>query len=248
MEKLEDLKQDPNNFRKHNERNRSMVNRSLREVGAARSIVIDEEGAILAGNCTAEQAAVLGLGLKVVDVDANTLVAVRRRGLTEEEKQKLALYDNRATELSEWDAEALAEINSVDVLGPLFEVRELEAVLASVAPPPLAPPQSAAAGAGAVSTGQPPSAPLPADPASQATPASGPPIRGDDAPAPAASTLPVSQVRMVQLFYLPEGMDEFMRILRRAREIWEGSASEAVLELMREWEKAKVQEEEPVDA
>ena len=48
--KLSDLKQDRNNARKHNPRNIGMVANAIREVGVARSGVIDEHGNILAGN------------------------------------------------------------------------------------------------------------------------------------------------------------------------------------------------------
>lgn len=47
---LGDLRPDPRNARKHNPRNIGMIEAALHEVGAARSIVIDEEGTILAGN------------------------------------------------------------------------------------------------------------------------------------------------------------------------------------------------------
>jgi hypothetical protein len=39
--------------------------------------------------------------VQVVDTDGEMLVAVRRRGLTPEQKARLALYDNRAAELAE---------------------------------------------------------------------------------------------------------------------------------------------------
>jgi hypothetical protein len=41
---LRDLKPDPQNARKHTSRNVAMVVDALQEVGAARSIVIDEKG------------------------------------------------------------------------------------------------------------------------------------------------------------------------------------------------------------
>jgi hypothetical protein len=76
--------------------------------GAARSIVIDEAGVILAGNATAEAAADAGITqVKVVDADGETLVAVRRTGLTPQQKIDLALSDNRANDLSEFDPDVL---------------------------------------------------------------------------------------------------------------------------------------------
>jgi len=49
---LASLRPDPNNARRHTPRNVGMIETALREVGAARSIVIDEDGVILAGNAT----------------------------------------------------------------------------------------------------------------------------------------------------------------------------------------------------
>lgn len=116
---ISDLTPDPQNPRKRTERSSGMLSRSLQEVGAARSIVIDENGQILAGNGTVEAAAEVGIeNVKVVDVDGNTIVAVRRSGLTEEQKVKLALYDNRTADLATWDAEILLEIDrEIDLSG-----------------------------------------------------------------------------------------------------------------------------------
>ncbi len=58
---LRDLNPDPQNARKHTARNVAMVVDALQEVGAARSIVIDEKGVILAGNATIKAAGRGGL-------------------------------------------------------------------------------------------------------------------------------------------------------------------------------------------
>ncbi len=50
--RLDQLVQDPKNARRHTERNLAMIAESLETVGAARSIVIDERGRVLAGNAT----------------------------------------------------------------------------------------------------------------------------------------------------------------------------------------------------
>lgn len=85
-----------------------MVSDALRHVGAARSIVIDEDNLILAGNGVTEAAAEAGITrLKIIDADGNELVAVRRVGLTAEQKRALAIYDNRTAELAEWNWDQL---------------------------------------------------------------------------------------------------------------------------------------------
>jgi DNA modification methylase len=129
---IADLTPDPKNARKHTPRNIGMIERALGEVGAARSIVIDEDGRILAGNGTVEAAAAAGITrVQVVEADGETIIAVRRRGLTEEQKRRLALYDNRAAELADgWDADVLLEMVN-DGLDPsaFFYDRELGDIL-----------------------------------------------------------------------------------------------------------------------
>ena len=76
---LRDLKPDPQNARKHTPRNVAMVLDALHEVGAARSIVIDEKGVVLAGNATIKAAGQAGFArVKVVDADGSEIIAVRR--------------------------------------------------------------------------------------------------------------------------------------------------------------------------
>mgnify|MGYP001309535563 CR=1 FL=1 len=129
---LKDLTLDPENARKHSSRGLGMLVDTLHQVGAARSIVIDEEGVVLAGNLTVEAAAEAGIErVKVVEADGNELVAVRRTGLTYEQKKQLALRDNRVGEMSEWDPEELNRLvqeGAVDLDG-LFFPEELDAVL-----------------------------------------------------------------------------------------------------------------------
>ena len=103
-----DLKPDPKNARKHNPRNIGMIERALGEVGAARSIVVDEDGNVLAGNGVIEAAANAGIErVRVIDADGNEIIAVRRSGLTPEQKKKLAYYDNRTAEIADWDVEQI---------------------------------------------------------------------------------------------------------------------------------------------
>lgn len=44
------VKFDRRNYRKHGDRNRKLIRKSLDELGAGRSIVIDAEGEIIGGN------------------------------------------------------------------------------------------------------------------------------------------------------------------------------------------------------
>ena len=105
---ISELKADPKNRRKHNARNLDMVATALKEVGAARSIVIDEDDVVLAGNGVTEAAKAAGITkVRVIEADGDELIAVRRSNLTDEQKRALAMYDNRSAELAEWDLEQL---------------------------------------------------------------------------------------------------------------------------------------------
>src|SRR3972149_4161612 len=106
---IKDLTLDPVNRRSHNPRNSGMMVDALHQVGAARSIVIDEDNVILAGNGVTEAAAEAGITkLRVIEAHGDELIAVRRRGLTAEQKRHLAMADNRTAELATWNTEQLA--------------------------------------------------------------------------------------------------------------------------------------------
>jgi len=132
---LTDLKPDPKNARRHPERNLQMIQKSLQEVGAARSIVIDEDNVILAGNGVIAAAEAAGIRrVHVIEAGGEEIIAVRRTGLTDEQKVKLALYDNRTAELAEWNAEQLvADLDAGLDLGNMWQDYELQELLKGVA-------------------------------------------------------------------------------------------------------------------
>jgi hypothetical protein len=133
---LADLVPDRRNARRHTARNLAQIEAALTEVGAARSIVIDEDGTILAGNATVQAASQVGIEkVRIIETDGTELVAVRRTGLTPEQKRRLALFDNRAAALAEWDAGVLAALADEIDLSALWEDDELAAILAQASPP-----------------------------------------------------------------------------------------------------------------
>lgn len=80
---LDALIPDPHNARTHGERNLALIAEALTDVGAARSIVVDETGTVLAGNATVAAASRAGLSrVRIIDADGTELIAVRRSGLT----------------------------------------------------------------------------------------------------------------------------------------------------------------------
>lgn len=129
---IQDLRSDHRNARKRTDRSASLIAESLQRYGAARSIVIDEEGRILAGNGTVEGAKAAGIEkVRIIETEGDELIAVRRAGLTEEQKVGLALADNRTSDLSEWDGLMLHELAADQDLAPWFEEDELAALLPS---------------------------------------------------------------------------------------------------------------------
>jgi hypothetical protein len=130
---LEALLQDPKNARRRTQRSTGMIERSLREFGAARSLVVDERGVILAGNGTAEAAAAIGIErVLVIPADGRTLVAVQRTDLSPSQKAEYGVADNRSSDLSEFDGKALNALleDHADLdLSPYFTDDEFKALV-----------------------------------------------------------------------------------------------------------------------
>jgi hypothetical protein len=135
MATLRDLKPDPRNARKRTDRSASLIQESLQRFGAARSIVIDEDNRILAGNGTVEGAKAAGIEkVRIIEASGDELVAVRRTGLTEEQKIGLALADNRTSDLSDWDPLMLQQLSETHDVSPWFEPEDLNALIGDPEP------------------------------------------------------------------------------------------------------------------
>ena len=130
MTSINDLQNDHKNARKRTDRSSKLIKESLQKFGAARSIVIDENNRILAGNGTIAGAKAAGIkNLKVIETDGNEIIAVKRTGLSEDEKVGLALADNRTSDLSEWDINMLEELSQEHDLNPWFDNDDLKELL-----------------------------------------------------------------------------------------------------------------------
>jgi hypothetical protein len=120
---IRDLHFDSNNANKGTSRGRALLGDSIQQYGAGRSILLDKNNRIIAGNKTAEVAGENGLqNIIVVDTDGNDLVAVRRKDLdleTDKRARNLAILDNRVGELDlEWD---FPKINDLQIDGEDME-------------------------------------------------------------------------------------------------------------------------------
>lgn len=112
------IRQDLRNYRKHGEKNQTLIKKSLVECGAGRSILTDSEGNIIAGNGVFEQAQKLNIPVKVIETDGSELVVVQRTDLKtdDERRRQLAIMDNSTADSSEFDLELLSEDFQLDEL------------------------------------------------------------------------------------------------------------------------------------
>lgn len=105
--KIDELKFDDKNFNKHTEYGMSLLEKSLRENGAGRSILIDKDNNIIAGNGIVESAGQIGLDkVKVIETTGDEIIAVKRTDISLNSKKgrKMALADNSTARADlEWD-------------------------------------------------------------------------------------------------------------------------------------------------
>lgn len=132
--KVADFVQDDENANRGTLEGQELLERSLVAVGAGRSILVDREGRIIAGNKT--QLAALKAGIedaRVIETDGQELVVVKRTDLdleADDDARQLAYFDNRSGELNlEWDGLQLAfDLGSgLDLTGVLGPGRERNA-------------------------------------------------------------------------------------------------------------------------
>ena len=110
---IEQLKFDDKNFNKHTEYGMGLLEKSLRENGAGRSVLVDKDDNIIAGNGIVEAAQKAGiLKTRIVEVTGDELVVVKRTDIELDSKKgrRMALADNAtaAADLS-WDEERIGE-------------------------------------------------------------------------------------------------------------------------------------------
>lgn len=111
--RIESLTPDDKNFNKHSEYGMHLLDKSLRQFGAGRSILIDKNNRIIAGNGIVEAAAAIDLDdVIVIETNGNQLVAVKRTDIDLDSAQgrELALADNATSAANlQWDADAIME-------------------------------------------------------------------------------------------------------------------------------------------
>lgn len=113
-----EIKFDKRNYRKHSDGNKRKIKKSLQECGAGRSVLIDADDTLIAGNGVFEQAQAMGIPTRVIETDGTELVVVKRTDLrTDDDKRKLlAMADNATSDNVEWEDNLLTDDFGLDVL------------------------------------------------------------------------------------------------------------------------------------
>ena len=111
---IEELVQDQHNFNKGTEEGARLMEKSFTELGAGRSILIDKDGHIIAGNKSQKAAMAAGIKkVRVIESDGTELIAVKRTDISIDSKEgrELALADNLTTQVNlAWDNVELASV------------------------------------------------------------------------------------------------------------------------------------------
>jgi len=120
---ISDLVPDDKNFNTGNELGNSLIEKSLRKHGAGRSILIDKNNRIIAGNKTIENAAFIGMeDVMIVETTGNQIVAVKRMDIDLDSKagREMALADNQTNKIN--------YIVNVEVLEAVCEEMDIQSV------------------------------------------------------------------------------------------------------------------------
>lgn len=116
---IEELRQDEHNFNKGTSEGQRLMEDSFAELGAGRSILIDKDGNIIAGNKSQKAAMAAGIKkVRVIESTGDELVAVKRTDISidSEEGRRLAFLDNRSNQVNlAWDEVELPQFQ--DMLG-----------------------------------------------------------------------------------------------------------------------------------
>jgi DNA modification methylase len=121
MSQKQEIKFDSRNYRIHNEKNKQLISKSLKELGTGRSIIIDSENEIIEGNGVYAEAQKLNIPVKIIETNGKELIALKRTDLktNDEKRKKLAILDNSTSDTSEFNMDMLTEDNTPEELAEL---------------------------------------------------------------------------------------------------------------------------------
>ena len=133
---IQELAQDRHNFNRGSEEGQQLMERSFKELGAGRSILLDKNGNIIAGNKSQKAAIAAGIKrVRVVETTGDELVAVKRTDvdIDSAEGRKMAYLDNLTTQVNlTWDETELqavqADVEGFDIADFGFDIEDLPQV------------------------------------------------------------------------------------------------------------------------
>jgi hypothetical protein len=109
---IKDLVVDDANFNTGTELGNALIDKSLSKFGAGRSILLDKNNKIIAGNKTTENAVAAGFeNVRVIESDGSELIAVKRTDidLDTDRGREMALADNATAKANiAWDFDVIA--------------------------------------------------------------------------------------------------------------------------------------------
>lgn len=100
---IEELIQDDHNFNKGTEAGQKLMEKSFKELGAGRSILVDRDGRIISGNKSQRAAMAAGIQkVRVIETTGDELIAVKRTDLSLDSKEgrEMAYADNLTTQVN----------------------------------------------------------------------------------------------------------------------------------------------------
>ena len=113
---IDSLQQDTHNFNRGTEQGQQLMEKSFSELGAGRSILVDKNGNIIAGNKSQKAAKAAGIKkVRIIETTGDELVAVKRTDIDIDsaEGRKMALLDNLTTQVNlAWDPSEIDAVSS----------------------------------------------------------------------------------------------------------------------------------------
>lgn len=135
---IEDLVQDDHNFNRGTEQGAKLIEKSFQDHGAGRSVLLDKDNRLIAGNKATKGAIAAGIKkVRIIETTGDELIAVKRTDISLDSKEgrEMALADNATSQVNlDWDTTELQtvadqygidineyKIEMPDVAGPLEE-------------------------------------------------------------------------------------------------------------------------------
>lgn len=130
---IEDLVQDDHNFNRGTEQGAKLIEKSFQDHGAGRSVLLDKDNRLIAGNKATKGAIAAGIKkVRIIETTGDELIAVKRTdvSLDSKEGREMAMLDNLTTQVNmSWDKvelETVAEqVQGFDVSQFGFDIDSL---------------------------------------------------------------------------------------------------------------------------